>query len=361
MAENDPLLGHGRQIIVREDWLGLTEEEILEPGLPIVDPHHHLWERDGGHSYLLPQLLADTASGHDVRATVFVQCGEMYRASGPEEERSLGETEFVTGVAAVSASGRHGLTRACAGIIGMVDLTLGDRVEPLLEMHRAAAGGRFCGIRNRTAWHPSPDVTSNLVMKPPGPLEHPSFAEGARRLAQQGLPLDVWAYHTQLPHVVKLAKAVPELTIVVDHVGGPLGIGPFRGKQAEVYPEWKQRMMELAELPNVRVKLVGLTMFVNGFDFHKKPKPPGSEELAKTWAPYIEPCIEAFGVDRCMFESNFPVDKGQCSYAILWNAFKRLTAKAGEAEKQSLYSGTAMRTYGLDRLPAALAVDFGTR
>ena len=154
MAEDDPLLGHGRQIIVRD--------------LPIVDPHHHLWERDGGDCYLLPQLLADTASGHDVRATIFVQCGEMYRASGPVEEQSLGETEFVTGAAAVSASGRHGPTRACAGIIGMVDLTLGDRVEPLLEAHRAIAGGRFCGIRNRTAWHPSPDVTTNLVMKPPG-------------------------------------------------------------------------------------------------------------------------------------------------------------------------------------------------
>ncbi|MFN4014844.1 MAG: amidohydrolase family protein [Reyranella sp.] len=361
MAEDDPLLGHGRQIIVREDWLGHTQEPILEPGLPIVDPHHHLWERDGGHSYLLPHLLADTSSGHDVRATVFVQCGEMYRASGPDDERSLGETEFVTGIAAMSASGRHGPTRACAGIIGMVDLTLGDRVEPLLDLHRAAAGGRFCGIRNRTAWHPSPDVTTNLVMNPPGPLEHPAFAEGARRLARQGLPLDVWAYHTQLPHVATLARAVPELTIVVDHVGGPLGIGPFRGRQDEVYPDWKRRMMELAALPNVRVKLGGLAMFVNGFDFHKKPKPPGSEELAKSWAPYIQPCIEAFGVDRCMFESNFPVDKGQCSYPVLWNAFKRLTAGAGADEKTALYSGTAMRTYGLERLPEALSADLQAR
>ena len=361
MAENDPLLGHGRQIIVREDWLRLTEEPILEPGLPIVDPHHHLWERDGGHSYLLPHLLADTASGHDIRATIFVQCGEMYRASGPADEQSLGETEFVTGMAAMSASGRHGPTRACAGIIGMVDLTLGDRVEPLLEKHRAVAGGRFCGIRNRTAWHPSPDVTSNLVMKPPGPLEHPSFADGARRLAKQGLPLDVWAYHTQLPHVLALARSVPELTIVVDHVGGPLGIGPFRGRQAEVFPEWKQRILDLAALPNVRVKLGGLTMFVNGFDFHKLARPPGSEELAKTWRPYIETCIEAFGVERCMFESNFPVDKGQCSYPVLWNAFKRLTAGASAGEKTALYSGTATRTYSLDRLPAALAIDLQPR
>jgi len=280
MVVDDPLLGHGRQVIVREDWLRLTEEPILEPGLPIIDPHHHLWQRTEG-SYLLPELLADTNSGHDIRGTIFVQCGEMYRAGGPEGEKPLGETEFVTGVAAMSASGRHGKTRACAGIIGMVDLTLGDKVDALLEAHKAAAGGRFCGIRNRTAWHPSPEVTSNLVTPPPGPLENPAFHDGARRLARHGLPLDVWAYHTQLPHVIALARAVPELTVVVDHVGGPLGIGPFAGKQAEVFPEWKKLILTLATLPNVVVKLGGLTMYVTGFDFHRRPKPPGSEECPR--------------------------------------------------------------------------------
>lgn len=301
---SDPLVHPAtRQIVVRKDWLQQTQEPILEPALPIVDPHHHLWAKDHG-DYLLPDLLEDTASGHDIRGTIFVQCGEMYRASGPAEEKSLGETEFVTGVAGMSASGRYGPTRACAGIIGMVDLTLGNRVTPLLEAHTAAAGGRFCGIRNRTAWHPSPEVTSNLVTPPPGPLEHPAFAEGAKRLAAFGLPLDVWAYHTQLPHVIALARAVPELTVVVDHVGGPLGIGPFAGKQAEVFPEWKRRMQELAALPNVVVKVGGLTMYVSGFDFHRRPRPPGSEELAKTWRPYVETCIEAFGPNRCMFESS---------------------------------------------------------
>jgi predicted TIM-barrel fold metal-dependent hydrolase len=355
LADVDPLLGHGRQIIVREDWLRLTEEPILEPGLPIVDPHHHLWQRKEG-SYLLPELLADTGSGHDIRGTIFVQCGEMYRASGPVEQQSLGETEFVTGVAAVSASGRHGPMRACAGIIGMVDLTLGDKVDALLEAHHAIAGNRFCGIRNRTAWHPSPEVTSNLVAPPPGPLENPAFHVGARRLAKHGLPLDVWGYHTQLPHVIALARAVPELTVVVDHVGGPLGIGPFAGKQDEVFPEWKKRMLELAALPNTIVKLGGLTMYVSGFDFHRRPKPPGSEELARTWRRYIETCIEAFGAERCMFESNFPVDKGMCSYAVLWNGLKRLASGASAEEKTALFSGTAMRVYHLDRLPEALAV-----
>ena len=360
MTNVDPLLGPDRQIVVREDWLRLTEEPVLEAGLPIVDPHHHLWQR-AHSSYLLPELLADAGSGHDIRATVFVQCGEMYRAGGPAEERSLGETEFVTGIAATSASGRHGPTRACAGIIGMVDLTLGDKVDALLEAHRAIAGARFCGIRNRTAWHPSPEVTTNLVLPPPGPLEHPAFHDGARRLARHGLPLDVWCYHTQLPHVVALARAVPELTVVVDHVGGPLGIGPFAGRQAEVFPEWKRRMLELAALSNVVVKLGGLTMYVGGFDFHRHPKPPGSAELAKTWQPYIETCIEAFGADRCMFESNFPVDKGMCSYSVLWNALKRLASGASAAEKTALFSGTASRVYCLDRLPEALSVDLSIK
>ncbi len=354
---DDPLLGHGRQVIVREDWLRLTEEPILEPGLPIIDPHHHLWERDARGTYLLPELLADAGSGHDIRGTIFVQCGEMYRAAGPKDEQSLGETEFVTGIAAVSASGRHGRTRACAGIIGMVDLTLGDRVDPLLERHIMTAGGRFCGIRNRTAWHPSPEITSNLVSPPPGPLENPAFHEGARRLARHGLPLDVWGYHTQLPHVIRLARAVPELTVVVDHVGGPLGIGPFEGKQAEVFLEWKKLILELASLPNTVVKLGGLTMYVTGFHFHRRPRPPGSEELAKVWKPYIETCIEAWGAERCMFESNFPVDKGMCSYPVLWNALKRLASGAGTAEKTALFSGTAMRVYKLGKLPEALSVD----
>lgn len=356
MPANDPLLGHGRQIIIRQDWLSLTEEPILEPGLPIVDPHHHLWQRDPRGTYLLPDLLADTDSGHDVRGTIFVQCGEMYRAGGPTEEQSLGETEFVTGVAAMSASGRHGPTRACAGIIGMVDLTLGERVDRLLEAHKAVAGGRFCGIRNRTAWHPSPEVVSNLVSPPPGPLEDPAFHDGARRLARHGLPLDVWCYHTQLTLALALARAVPELTIVIDHVGGPIGTGPFAGKRDEVFPEWKQRMLELAKLPNTVVKLGGLTMYVSGFEFHHQPKPPGSEELAKAWKPYIETCIEAFGASRCMFESNFPVDKGMCSYPVLWNALKRLAAGASAAEKTALFSGTAMGVYKLGKLPEALAV-----
>ncbi|MEI7870820.1 MAG: amidohydrolase family protein [Alphaproteobacteria bacterium] len=200
-------------------------------------------------------------------------------------------------------------------------------------------------------------MTSNLVSPPPGLLQHPFFADGARRPTRQGLLLDVWGYHMQLPHMLALARAVLELPLVVDRVGGPLGIGPFAGRQAEVFPEWKQQMLELAALANVMVKLGGLAMYVTGFDFHRRPRPPGSEELAKIWRPYIETRIEAFGADRCMFESNFPVDKGMWSYPVLWNAFKRLVADAGAEEKAALFSGTARRVYGLARLPEALAFD----
>ena len=332
-----------RQIAVRDDWLDRTREDILDPALPIVDPHHHLWDRDG-ERYLLDDLLRDTGSGHDVRATVFVQCGSMYRPDGPEDLRPLGETEFVD---AVAAGGADGSTRACAGIVGMVDLTLGDRVAPLLEAHLAVAGARFRGVRNRTAWHPSPAIRSNLISPPPGPLEDPRFRDGARRLAGHGLPLDVWAYHTQLPLVLALARAVPELTVVLDHLGGPLGVGPFRDRRAEVFAAWRADVLALAGCPNVVVKLGGLAMEVGGFDFHLRDRPPGSVELAAAWRPYVETCVEAFGADRCMFESNFPVDKGMCGYAVLWNAFKRLAAGAGAAERAALFAGTAPRVYRL--------------
>jgi len=347
MTVPPPSLTPARQIAIREDWLALRREAPLDPALPIVDPHHHLWDREE-ERYLLAELLRDIAeSGHDVRATVFIQCGAMYRADGPEEERSLGETEFVNGIAAASASGSYGPVRAAAGIVGHVDLTLGDRATPLLEAHRAAAGARFRGVRNRTAWHPDPAVRSNLVTPPPGPLEHPHFVDGARRLASQGLVLDVWAYQTQLPHVAALARAVPELTVIVDHCGGPLGVGPFAGRRDEGFAAWRREVLALAALPNVVMKLGGLAMEVGGYDFHRRDAPPSSEELATAWRPVVETLIEAFGPARCMFESNFPVDKGMVGYGVLWNAFKRLSAGAGDAERAALFAGTARRVYRL--------------
>lgn len=350
-----PGLTPSRQIAVRPDWLAQRREDPLDPALPIVDPHHHLWDREA-ERYLLDDLLRDAAEGHDVRATVFIQCGAMYRATGPEEERSLGETEFVNGIAAASASGIYGPTRACAGIVGYVDLTLGDRAAPLLEAHVATARLRFRGVRNRTAWHPSPAVRSNLLGPAPGPLEDPRFIEGARRLAEHGLVLDIWAYQTQLPLVAAVARAVPELTVVVNHCGGPLGVGPYAGRREEGFAAWRREVPALATLPNTVMKLGGLAMEVGGHDFHRRDLPPGSVELEQAWRPIVHTLIEAYGAGRCMFESNFPVDKGMCGYGVLWNAFKRLAAGAGEAERAALFAGTATRVYRLHEAPGSEAL-----
>ncbi|MCR0981157.1 amidohydrolase family protein [Roseomonas populi] len=336
---------------VREDWLARRQEEILDPGLPIVDAHHHLWDRPGAR-YLLDELLRDTGSGHDIRATVYVQARSMYRAEGPDELRSLGETEFANGAAARSASGLYGPIRACAGIVGMVDLMLGDGVAPLLERHIRAGGGRFRGVRNQTAWHASPEINSNPVPPWPGLLSEPAFRRGAARLVEHGLSLDVWAYHTQLDEVLSVARALPDLTLVLDHCGGPLGAGPYQGRRAEVLAEWGGRMRALAGCSNVVVKLGGLGMAVNGFGFEDWDLPPSSAQLAAAWQPYLETCVEAFGAARCMFESNFPVDKGSYGYAVLWNTFKRFAGAASADEKAALFSGTAIRTYRLPPAPA---------
>jgi L-fuconolactonase len=333
----------GGHVGVDEAWLAQNQEPILEPELPIIDPHHHIWDRDG-ETYLLADLLRDTATGHDIRATVFIQCASMYDEAAEPARRSLGETRFMTALAEEAEAGH---TRACAGIVGLVDLRLGDRVTPLLEEHVALSGGRFKGVRNRTAWDPSPRVRSNLEIAPPGPLVDPAFQEGARRLGAMGLTLDVWAYHPQLPLVLELAKAAPGTTIIIDHCGGQLGVGPYEGRAAEVFADWRAAMAALAALPNVLVKLGGLAMEVSGKQWHTRPMPPSSQELAEDWRPQIETCIELFGVERCMFESNFPVDKGMCGYAALWNAFKRLAAGASAAERTALFSGTAARVYGL--------------
>ena len=331
---------------VREDWLARRREEALDPALPIVDAHHHLWDRPGAR-YLLDDLLRDTGSGHDVRATVYVQARSMLRAGGPEVLRSLGETEFANGIAAMGESGLYGPTRACAAIVGMVDLMLGDNVTPVLERHLRAAGERFRGVRNQTAWHAAPEINSNPVPPLPGLLLEPAFRHGAARLAEYGLSLDVWAYHTQLDEVLDLARALPELALVLDHCGGPLGAGPYAGRRAEVLAEWGGRMRLLAACPNVVVKLGGLGMAVGGFGFERRALPPLSEDLAAAWRPYLDTCVEAFGAARCMFESNFPVDKGSTGYVALWNAFKRFAAPASVEERAELFSGTAIRTYRL--------------
>lgn len=329
---------------VREDWLALTHEEVLEPGLPIVDAHHHIWDRATGR-YLFDELMADIGAGHNIIATVFVQCRSMYRQDAQEALKPVGEVEFINGLAARSASGLYGPARACAAIVGFADLMLGEKVVPVLEALKQAGGDRLRGIRNTTAWHSDPAIRSNPVPPPAGMLADTRFHAGARQLARHGLSLDVWAYHTQLEEVLALAKACPDTQLVLDHAGGPLGAGPYRGKRDEVMQQWKRSMRQIAALPNVWLKLGGLGMPVGGWDFHLHDAPPTSQQLAVAWRPYIEACIDLFGPSRCMFESNFPVDKGMFSYVSLWNAFKRLTEDMAVDERRALFSGTAQKVY----------------
>jgi predicted TIM-barrel fold metal-dependent hydrolase len=339
---------HNFSGVVDEAWLARQREEIIEPDLPIVDPHHHLWTRSG-NVYLFPELLSDLSSGHNIRATVFEECGSMYKADGPEELRSLGETEFVTSVAAISASGSFGPVRACAAMVGNVNLILGSRVEPILEAHVAASGGRFHAIRFSTAWDADERVPKMVPRS--GMLGDPQFREGFQFLSRLGLAFDAWVYHPQLGDVEALASASPHTSIVLNHFGSPILGGPNAGRNAEVFAEWSAGMTALARHGNVHVKLGALPVRRSGTGREAGAPPLSSEEIATAWRPYVEVCIEQFGVRRCMFESNFPVQKRWCSYAVLWNACKRPAAGASADEKRELFSGTAARVY---RLPDGL-------
>jgi predicted TIM-barrel fold metal-dependent hydrolase len=331
---------------VRPDWLALHHEDILDPDLPIVDAHHHLWDRAESR-YFLFDFLEDVNSGHDIRSSVFMECGAMYRQSGPPELKPIGETEFANGAAAMSASGNYGNCQVCTGIISHADLRLGDGLHPVLEAHIRAGGGRFRGVRQIAAWHPDPAARGSLANPPPDLLSQPAFRSGLEALRQHDLSFDTFAYHTQLRDIAALARHCETVPIIINHTGGAIGIGPYAGKRAEVFADWRGGILELARTSNVHVKLGGLGMRVFGFEFGSQARPPSSVGLAAAWAPYFDTCIEAFGVHRCMFESNFPVDKGSCSYAVLWNAFKRITAGASPSEKAALFYETATRVYRL--------------
>ena len=344
---------------LNDDWLALTTEETLEPDLPICDPHHHLW--DTGYEpaavfrreqvenrYLLDELLADISSGHNVVSTVFIECASMYRATGSADMRPVGETEFVNGIAAMSASGQYGPARVAAGIVGLADLSLGDAVAPVLEAHIAAGGGRFRGIRHAASWDASDQIRNSHTNPTEGLFFDETYRAGFARLAPLGLSFEGWCYHPQIPDLVELARAFPETTIILNHFGGPLGIGPYEGTRDENLPQWRRDIDALAGCPNVVAKLGGINMKVNGFGWHKQDRPPGSAELAAATRVYYDHCIERFGPERCLFESNFPVDKVTCSYNVLWNTFKRIAAGCSPAEKALLFHDTAARVYRIE-------------
>ena len=327
-------------------WLTTLQEEVLEPALPIIDPHHHLWVRSG-YTYLMPELAADLESGHNIVATVFAECHSMYRKEGPKAERSLGETEFVRGQAAMSASGTFGRAGACDVMFGNVDLTLGRAVEPILEQHIAASGGRFRGVRISSGWHADEKVGN--VTEQPNLLIDPRVSEAAAVLSRMGLSLDCWLYHPQLDEVAQLADAHPGLTIILNHVGSPILGGPYRGKTDEVFKVWKAAITRVSNHNNVFIKLGAMPIRMPGFEGDRS-LPPGSAEVAAAWRPWMETCIEAFGPARSMYESNFPVQKRWCSYQVCWNAFKRISASASASEKADLFAGAAARAYRLENV-----------
>jgi L-fuconolactonase len=330
----------------REDWLAKAEQEpAREPELPIIDTHHHFWAWGRQYQYLLQELRADADCGHNIVATVFEECHSMYRADGPEEMRVVGETEFVTGIAAMSRSGFYGQTKVAVGIVGAADLTLGEAVEPVLLEQIRAGGGRFCGVRHSGAWDVDPIIGNNADR--PGLYREKGFGRGLDVLAGMGLVLDAWVFHTQLDDVIALADAHPDAPIVLCHCGGPLGYGPYAGKKEMVHRKWLTHMTELAKRPNVFVKLGGMMMRLAAYDYRTEPRPPTSAELAALWRPYIEPCIELFGAKRCMVESNFPVERMGIGYGPLWNTFKLITANASSDEKAAIYSETAKQVYSL--------------
>jgi predicted TIM-barrel fold metal-dependent hydrolase len=330
-------------------WLALTPEPTLEPELPICDPHHHLWdfrpEPAAYQRYLLPELAEDLRSGHHVRSTVFIEVKTRYRADGPEEMRPVGEVEFVEGLATESARGAYGRTQVAAAIIGYADLKRGEQVAPVLEAMQTASPARFRGIRHSVGWDPSPELVNRDIQ---GALSSDQYRTGARVLARMGLCLENSLYHPQLPELAAFARAVPDLTIILNHIGGLVRIGPYAKRDDEVLPAWRQGIAAVAACPNVIIKLGGVGQHRFGYDWQAREKPIGSEELAATLAPLMHYCIEQFGPERCMFESNFPVDKISYAYNIVYNAFKRLSTGYSAAERAAMFHDTAARVYRID-------------
>ena len=331
------------------DWLALTQESPIEPEIPLCDPHHHFWDRRlqsiPYQRYLLHELMADLDSGHNVRTTVFVEARSMYRISGPMELQPVGEVEFVQGIAAASASGVYGEARAAAAIVGHADLKLGDAVAPVLVSLQAASPNRFKGIRHNVTWSPDPLIADRETE---GIMANDSFRAGARVLARMGLSLDVMLSFPQLKELADFARAVPDVPIILNHLGGISRTGIYAGKDDEIIPAWREGIAAVANCPNVTCKLGGMGMPRWGFGWYEREVPIGSEELAESMAPWKNYCIEQFGPERCMFESNFPPDKVSFSYNVMYNAFKRLSKDYSPTERANLFHDAAVRAYRIE-------------
>ena len=333
---------------VRQEWLNQHIEDPISPNIPIIDPHHHLWDVGFGR-YYIEELLEDiNSSGHNIVSTVYIMSSsntKIYSKDGLEEFKPLTEIEFATSEGKRADLIPNNKVKVNASIVGSVDLTYGNKLQPVLEKAVNISEGRLKGIRMLLASHIDPRISSGAVKSDLGLMLHPNFIEGAKCIQNANLSLDFWIYHTQLNEMEKIARSLPDLTIILNHIGGPIHLGEYEGKQAATHREWRSAMMRLSRIPNINVKLGGLGMAVNGAKFHNNKFPPNSVQLSDVWKPWIYETIDMFGFDRCMFESNFPVDKGSCSYGALWNAFKILAKDMSDDEINKLFSKNAAKIY----------------
>jgi L-fuconolactonase len=333
---------------VRQEWLNQHIEDPISPNIPIIDPHHHLWDVGFGR-YYIEELLEDiNSSGHNIVSTVYIMSSsntKIYSKDGLEEFKPLTEIEFATSEGKRADLIPNNRVKVNASIVGSVDLTYGNKLQPVLEKAVNISEGRLKGIRMLLASHTDPRISSGAVKSDLGLMLHPNFIDGAKCVQDANLSLDFWIYHTQLNEMEKIARALPDLTIILNHIGGPIHIGEYEGKQAATHREWRSAMMRLSRIPNINVKLGGLGMAVNGAKFHNSKFPPNSVQLSDVWKPWIYETIDMFGFDRCMFESNFPVDKGSCSYGALWNAFKIIAKDMSDDEINKLFSKNAAKIY----------------
>jgi L-fuconolactonase len=334
-ARSDPVAGS-------PEWLDSVNEEVIDPDLPIVDPHHHLWPKGEALPYGLAELEADLASGHHIVDTVFVECGAAYNTSVADHLAPVGETEFVAAEAARSAR------RVMGGIVAHADLTDGVHLDEVLDGHAVAAQGRLRGIRHAGAHARHPEVLAIPGRAPAGLYADESFRAGLRRLGERGLTYDTWHYHDQNRDFAELARSVPDTVMVLDHFGTPLGVGPYASQREEIFEQWRHDIAEIATCPNVVAKLGGLAMPDNGFGWNTAVRPPTSDEFVAAQRRYYLHTIERFGPQRCMFESNFPVDRFSLSYRVLWNGLKKMVADFSAAERDAMFRGTATRIYRLD-------------
>ena len=325
------------------EWLASVVEEIIDPERPIIDPHHHLWKTATmWGTYELEDLWADTGSGHNIEKTVFLDCHSSYREDGPDHLKPIGETEYVAAVAEESAKQEDKAT--IAGIVSHANMNLAEAVEEVLSGHKQAGNGLFRGIR-----HAGPCDTTGTLANPGRrracPYSRQEFRTGVETLGRLGYTYDTWHFFHQNQDFLALAQAVPGTTMILDHFGTPLGVGAYQGRQDEIFEQWKGDIAAIAQCPNVVAKLGGLAMPDNGFGWDKDERPPTSDEFTKEQSRYYLHTIECFGPERCMFESNFPVDKLSISYQVLWNGLKKMVADFSEDEKNAMFYGTAARIY----------------